>query len=67
MNDLCFMKYESHYGDDAIIDGVFYATFAIVYTHVKVNVHPTHYEHSHTMFFRCHIYSFSCISLKLKY
>jgi hypothetical protein len=46
------MKYESHYGDDAIIDGVFYVTFAIVYTHVKVNVHPTHYEHSHTMFFR---------------
>jgi hypothetical protein len=43
------MKYEFHYGEDAIIDGFFYVTFAIVYIHVKINVHPTHDEHSYTM------------------
>jgi hypothetical protein len=63
------MKYEFHYGENAIIDKVFYATFAIVYTRVKINVHPFHDGHSYTMqsLFRCHIYNFSCIFLKLKY
>jgi hypothetical protein len=63
------MKYEFHYGEDAIIDGVFFITFVIVYTRVKVNVHPTHDGYSHTMqsLFRCRTYSFSCISLKFKY
>jgi hypothetical protein len=30
------MKYEFHYGEDAIIDGVFYVTFDIIYTRVKL-------------------------------
>jgi hypothetical protein len=43
------MKYEFHYGEDAIIDGIFYVTFAIIYTLVKINVHPTHDGHSYTI------------------
>jgi hypothetical protein len=65
-----FMLYEIwfHYREDAIIDGVFYATFAIVYTCVKVNIHPTHDGNLHTMqsHCRCHTYIISYISLKLK-